>query len=75
MNDLYKIYLFSNGGKINIDKVLNLTNLNENFTITKLVDNCLAKNLKNTTKIINENHYNSEDCLLILRSFLSKANK
>ena len=75
MNELNKIYLFSNGEKINIDQVLNLTNLNENFTITKLVDNCLAKNLKNTTKIINENHYNSEDCLLILRSFLSKAKR
>ena len=46
MNELNKIYLFSNGQKINIDQVLNLTNLNENFTITKLVDNCLAKKFK-----------------------------
>ena len=74
-NELNKIYLFSNGEKISIDQVLNLTNLNENFTISKLVDNCLAKNLKNITKIINENNYNSDDCLLILRSFLSKAKR
>ena len=75
INELNKIYLFSNGERINFDQVLNLTNLNENFTITKLVDNCLAKNLKNITKIINENYYNSDDCLLILRSFLSKAKR
>ena len=35
----------------------------------------LGKKSKKILNIINENNYNSEDCILILRTFLSKAKK
>ena len=33
----------------------------------------MAKNKKKTLNIINENNYNSDDCILIIRAFLNKS--
>jgi len=43
--------------------------------VTELVDSCLAKNLKKTVNILNENNFNSEDCILIIRTLLIKAKR
>ncbi len=46
-NELNKISLFLlNKEKINIDEVIKLTNLAENYSISELADNCLSKNNK-----------------------------
>ena len=75
-NELEKIENFSKSGKkINSDDILKLTNLAENYNATELTDNCLAKNIKKTTNILNENHYSTEDCILITRTLLIKAKR
>tara|TARA_A100001011_G_C14162091_1_gene778724 strand:+ start:34 stop:1026 length:993 start_codon:yes stop_codon:yes gene_type:complete len=76
MNELNKIHYFSkNGKKVSTENILKLTNLVENHTISELIDNCLAKNKKKTISILNENNFNSEDCVLITRTFLNKSKK
>tara|TARA_Y100000996_G_scaffold404351_1_gene378362 strand:+ start:819 stop:1814 length:996 start_codon:yes stop_codon:yes gene_type:complete len=75
-NELEKIELFSkNKKRIEIDEILKLTNLAENFSITELVDNALAGNEKKTLNIINENNFDTDECILILRTFLSKLKR
>ena len=75
-NELEKIENFSKSKKkINSDDILKLTNLVENYTVTELTDNCLAQNIKKTTNILNENHYSTEDCILITRTLLIKTKR
>jgi len=76
VNELHKIEFFTkNGKKIDNVSISKLINLNENHSISELVDNCLAKNKKKTISILNENNFNNEDCIMITRSFISKAKK
>ena len=49
--------------------------MSENFSIYELVDNTLAKNQKKTLNILNENTFGFEDCIAILRIFLSKLKR
>jgi len=75
-NELEKIKSFTlKKNKINLDDLLKLTNLAENYSVSELVDNCLAKNQKKTINILNENNYSVEDCILIIRTFLLKAKR
>ena len=75
-NELNKIsnYLI-NKEKISIEEILNLTNLSENYGISELADNCLAKNLKKINKIFNENVFSTDDCILIIRTLLLKSKR
>ena len=76
INELKKIeYFCKNGKKINSENIAKLINLNENHSISVLVDNCLAGNKKKTIGILNENNFSNEDCILIIRSFIIKAKK
>ena len=52
-----------------------MINLTENHSINELINNCLAKNIRKTLDILNENNYSNEDCILIARTFLSKSKK
>ena len=52
-----------------------LTNLSENYSISELVDNCLAGNTKRLCHILNENNFSAEDCILILRTILNKSKR
>ena len=75
-NELNKISLFMlNRKKITIDEVTKLTNLAENYNISELADNCLSKNIKKINKIFNENIFSVDDCILIVRSLLSKSKR
>ena len=75
-NELNKIESFILGKKnIELNKILKLTNLAENYNVSDLVDSCLSKNLKKTINILNENNYSSEDCMLISRTFLLKLKR
>ena len=76
LNELNKIEFFGKSGKkINSENISKLINLNENHSISELIDNCLAKNKKKIINILNENNFNNEDCIMIVRSFLIKAKK
>ena len=75
-NELEKIVNFSFKKKnIGINEILKLSNLSENYDLSELVDSCLSKNKKKLNKILNENNFNQEDCILILRIFLSKLKR
>ena len=75
-NELDKIESFiKDKKKIQISEILQLTNLAENYSATELVDNCLAKNRNKTINILNENNYNLEDCIIIIRTMLAKAKR
>jgi len=75
-NELEKIENFlGSNKKLSTEDVLKLTNLSENYSITELVNNCLAKNKKDTLKIINENNFSPEDCVIITRSMSYSAKR
>ena len=75
-NELEKIGNFMTGkSKIDLQDLLKLTNLAENYNVSELVDHCLAKNKKRTVNILNENNYSPEDCILIIRTFLIKIKR
>tara|TARA_B100000795_G_scaffold196681_1_gene150727 strand:- start:1781 stop:2776 length:996 start_codon:yes stop_codon:yes gene_type:complete len=75
-NELEKIENFTkNKNKINLEDLLKLTNLAENYSVSELIDSCLAKNKKKTVTILNENNYSLEDCILIIRTFLIKSKR
>ena len=76
INELRKIEYFTKNGKnINSEIISKLINLNENHSISELIDNCLAKNKKKIISILNENNFSNDDCIMITRSFLIKAKK
>ena len=75
-NELEKIDSFIiNKSKINSMDIMKLTNLAENYNVSELIDTCLSKNKSKTVKILNENNYSIEDCILIIRSFLIKSKR
>ena len=74
--ELDKIYNYSiTNQKIDYSTVAKLTNLSENYNVNNLVDSYLAKNKKTLFKILNENYYSDEDCILILRTILNKSKR
>ena len=58
-----------------MDVVQKLTNLSENYNVTELVDNCLAKNKNKINKIMNENNFSNDETIMIIRTFLSKTKR
>tara|TARA_B100001758_G_scaffold143301_1_gene123404 strand:+ start:691 stop:1674 length:984 start_codon:yes stop_codon:yes gene_type:complete len=75
-NELNKISLFLlDKKKVNIDDVIKLTNLAENYSISELADNCLSKNIKKINKIFDENIFSIDDCILIIRTLLAKTKR
>ncbi len=75
-NELTKIDNYTlNKKKLNFTDIVKITNLSENYSISELVDNCLSKNKIKILKIFNENKFSSEDCILILRTFLIKLKR
>ena len=76
MNELEKISLFMiNKKKVNIEDIIKLTNLAENYSVSELADNCLLKNLNKVSKIFNENVFSVDDCMLIIRTLLIKSKR
>ena len=74
--ELNKIYNYSlSNNKIDFQTLEKLTNLAENHEVGDLVNNYLSKNIKNVSKILNENSYTDEDCILILRTLLNKSKR
>ena len=74
--ELSKIFYYSQSNKeISFETVKKLSNLAENYGVNELADNYLSKNKKNVIKILNENNYSDEDCILILRTILNKSKR
>ena len=75
-NEVSKLkILFESKKKIEIEDITKLTNITENYSIFELVENYLIKNKKKVSKILNENNYTNEDCILILRTILMRAKR
>ena len=75
-NELDKIDSFiKNKKNINIDQIMKLTNLAENYNVSELIDSYLASNFKKTITILNENNFSIEDCMLITRTLLIKSKR
>jgi DNA polymerase-3 subunit delta len=75
-NELEKIRSYALGYKnITHKEIIKLINLIENYSISELVDNCLAKNIKKTLTILNENNFSKEDSIVIIKTFLFKLKK
>jgi len=75
-NELEKISSYLRSKKnINLQDLLKLTNLAEDYNVSELVEQCLSKNVKKTVNILNENNQNTDENILILRSFLGKLKR
>ena len=75
-NELSKIESFlRNQKKLDLNNILKLINLTENISIQELIDNCLIQNKKKTVFILNENNFNNDDSILIIRYLLNKCKK
>tara|TARA_Y200000002_G_scaffold203629_1_gene168022 strand:- start:210 stop:1184 length:975 start_codon:yes stop_codon:yes gene_type:complete len=76
INELKKIENFcKNGKQISYETLIKLTNLNEDYSVSEIVDNCLIKNKKKLVYMLNENNFSNEDGILIARTFLNKSKK
>ena len=75
-NELEKIESFSsNKKKINLDEIVKLTNLADNYSASELIDHSLAKNTRKTVTILSENNYSDEDNIIIIRTLLAKLKR
>ena len=76
INELNKIENYCiEKAKVSLEEIDKLTNLSENYSVNELIDNCLAKNQKRISAILNQNNFSNEDCILILRTMLSKSKR
>ena len=74
--ELEKISLFlKDKNKITIEEIMTLTNLSENYDISDIADSCLSKNSTKISKILNENNFGEEDCIIIIRTLLAKSKR
>jgi DNA polymerase III subunit delta len=75
-NELKKIENFSlNKKNLNIEDIIKLTNLADNYSASELVDHSLAKNTRKTVTILSENSYSDEDNIIIIRTLLAKLKR
>ena len=75
-NELEKIENFSlNKKNLNIQEIIKLTNLADNYSASELVDHSLAKNTRKTVTILGENNYSDEDNIIIIRTLLAKLKR
>ena len=74
--ELEKIYNYSISNKsIDLKTVEKLSNLAENYSVNELADSYLSRNKKNISKILNENNFSDEDCIMILRTISNKSKR
>jgi DNA polymerase III subunit delta len=75
-NELEKVENFSlNKKNLNIQEIIKLTNLADNYSASELVDHSLAKNTRKTVTILSENNYSDEDNIIIIRTLLAKLKR
>ena len=75
-NELEKIETYTlNKKNLNLEEIIRLTNLAENYSASELVDHSLAKNTRKTVTILNENSFSVEDNIIIIRTLLAKLKR
>jgi len=75
-NELAKIESFLlNKKNINLQEIIKLTNLANNYSASDLIDYSLAKNTRKTFTILNENNFSDEDGIIIIRTLLTKLKR
>ena len=75
-NELNKIEHYCiNGKKLDEEIIQKLIYLSKDYSISELVDNFLAKNKKKIINIFNENNFDYSDCIIIIRTLLSKSKR
>ena len=75
-NELQKIGAYSlNKKNLNLEEIIKLTNLSDNYSASELVDQSLAKNTRKTVTILSENNYSDEDNIIIIRTLLAKLKR
>ena len=75
-NELKKIEMYLiDKKKIEISDIYKLTNQSDNYDSGTLVNNILAKNKRKVSLILNENNYQNDDVIIILRTFLAKTKR
>ena len=75
-NELEKIENYSlNKKNLNLQEIMKLTNLADNYSASELVDHSLAKNTRKTVSILNENNYSDDDNIIIVRTLLAKLKR
>ena len=75
-NELDKIEHFSSNKKsLNLEEIIKLTNLADNYGASELIDHSLAKNTRKTVTILSENNYSDEDNIIIIRTLLAKLKR
>ena len=60
---------------LNLEEIIKLTNLADNYSASELVDHSLAKNTRKTVSILSENNYSDEDNIIIIRTLLAKLKR
>ena len=74
-NEMNKILNFLLTKKINRDQIIKLINVYEDENYFELIDNCLAKNQVKVNKIINNNTFNNNETIILIRTFLSRLKR
>lgn len=75
-NELNKVETFyESEKKVDLEDLIKLTNLTENYSINKIVDLSLAKETKQTLRALNENVFSNEDVIIIIRTYLIKSKR
>jgi len=75
ITELDKIKMFSKNKKITNDQVMKLVNLGQEHEVTELVNNYLTQNKIKLKTILNDNIIVHEDCIIIIRTFISKIKR
>lgn len=76
LDELEKIQNYTlNNKKLTLNNLNKLSNVVEDFDTNKLIDFCLAKNLKKTLYMLNESFFLNEDLVKVIRIFLFKAKR
>tara|TARA_B100001121_G_scaffold113954_1_gene100405 strand:+ start:1198 stop:2193 length:996 start_codon:yes stop_codon:yes gene_type:complete len=75
-NELEKIANYSlKKQSVDLNEVIKLTNLAENYSVSEMIDQCLSGNNKKTLNILNENNPSLDDNIIIVKNFLYKLKR
>src|SRR5210317_557826 len=73
--ELDKIKMFSKNKKITNDHVMKLVNLSQEHEVAELVNNYLTQNKIKLKTMLNDNIIIQEDCIIIIRTLISKIKR
>ncbi len=75
-NEMNKILNFSFGKKrISRNELVKLINVYDDENFFELIDQCLIKNYKKVSSIINSHTFSKSDSIILIRSFLSRLKR